>query len=117
MIFERSLVKYNEYSILNETQNNNPYKKQATNITSISSSIIIYGGSGLLLSFGFCYLRTRIQCVYMPRRRLKQYNIYNIYIYIFFIFFFFFSFIFFYYNYFVYLLYKYYILYIILYNI
>jgi hypothetical protein len=72
MIFERSLVKYNEYSILNETQNNNPYKKQATNITSISSSIIIYGGSGLLLSFGFCYLRTRIQCVYMPRRRLKH---------------------------------------------
>jgi len=73
MIYERTLVKYNDYSILNETSNNNPYKKQATTITSIFSSIIIYGGSGVLLFLGFCILRTKIQCVYMPRRRLKQY--------------------------------------------
>ncbi|OUM63314.1 hypothetical protein PIROE2DRAFT_10155 [Piromyces sp. E2] len=55
MIYERSLVKYNEYSILNETSNNNPYKKQATTITSIFSSIIIYGGSGLLLFLVFVF--------------------------------------------------------------
>jgi len=75
MVFERTtLEKYN--TILNETTSNanaiNPYKKQASSITSIFSSIIVYGGSGVLLFLGFCLLRTKIQCVYMPRRRLKQ---------------------------------------------
>ncbi|ORX48148.1 DUF221-domain-containing protein [Piromyces finnis] len=72
MVYERNLVKYNDNSILDETSNINPYKRQATTITSISSSIIIYGGSGFLLFLGFCILRTKIQCVYMPRRRLKH---------------------------------------------
>ncbi|ORX83949.1 DUF221-domain-containing protein [Anaeromyces robustus] len=74
ILSERALVRYNEHSYLNDTStsDNNFYKKQAAQITSIISSILVYGTSGLLLFLGFCILRTKIQCVYMPRRRLKN---------------------------------------------